>query len=669
MTLNWEDVWEDIREQYSVKGQPLKKVMDLMNQNHSFNASERAYRLKLNEWGLKKRKLSNKPPQAKRVKFGGTETTRISLSTASRDFSPLESDETGCSPTQTAESDHEHSPSDFAVEHNRKNSEHQIYKQLDDLSHAICNGCLAEVQHILDSIPDQSILNQEVPRECYRPRDRSRERSRDRSHQWPSGPVLHIAAGRSSVDVIQLLLKHGADIHATSFQDKYRPLHLAVLNGKPLNVEALICSGTDVNLTSKDCCSPLHLAIKNATYPSIVRILLDHGAEVNETLLSSILSTRSSNWPRARTATTKIIKMLLEKGALLSDPREAQTAFENFLEPWILSYFWYDDIDEDEKWCFAFFLSRGICVQNATKLTSCTQAGGKSLAHILLFHTPGSGLARMLIERTSLGVGETGPFILHTILESCPRKTVDHSDMPAAEMIKILLERGVDPNLTRDGFTPITRLLTKKTDLDVRACLCALFVRADPIRDHHGHVPVFEAIRNFEDPLRLTLAEMFLPKSYFWPSSLWPISESWTHYTSEDFKKSLFRYLPTDVQAHFLKAIINVSTTKALKMYTAAAGESSPSLIFDALKVRKDFDLPPFQFSQEYVEKLLSPTTQLYLPRVLPDRYSEPCIDQRESLVWHSRQSNIQTPTSSANGWRTVHRFVDPPALYNYTGP
>jgi hypothetical protein len=39
MTLNWEDVWEDIREQYSVKGQPLKKVMDLMNHNHGFNAS------------------------------------------------------------------------------------------------------------------------------------------------------------------------------------------------------------------------------------------------------------------------------------------------------------------------------------------------------------------------------------------------------------------------------------------------------------------------------------------------------------------------------------------------------------------------------------------------------------------------------------------------------
>lgn len=660
MTLNWEDVWEDIREQYSVKGQPLKKVMDLMNQNHDFNASERAYRLKLKEWGLKKRKLSNKKPQAERAKFSSTKKTRISLSTTPRAFSPIESDATGGSPTmQTlAESNHEHGPSDPAVEHNGNNPEHQIYQQLDDLSHAICNGSLAEVQHILGSIPDQSFLTREVPRECYR--------SQERSHQWPSGHVLHIAAAKSSVDMMQLLLKYGADIHATSSLNEYRPLHFAVQYGKPLNVEALIRSGADVNLTSRGCCSPLHIAVVNATHPSIVRILLDHGAEVNETLLNSVLSTRSRDWPQTRTATTKIVKMLLEKGALLSDPGKVQTAFEKFLEPWIPSHFWYDDINEDEKWCFSFFLSAGVCVQTATKLTSCRQSGGKSLAHTLLFHTPGSDLAGMLIEKTSLGVGESGPFILHTVLESCSRKTVDQSDIPAAEMIKILLERGVDPNLTRDGFTPITRLLTKKTDLDVRACLCALFVRADPIRDQLGHVPVFEAIRNFEDPLRLALAEMFIPKSYFWPSSLWPISESWTHYTSEDFKKLLFRYLPTDVQAHFLKAIINVSTTKALKLYTTATGESQPSLILDALKVRKEFDLPAFQFPQEYVEKLLTPTTETFLPRVLPDRYPTPRVEQREPMPWPPRQSNVQTPTSSANVWG-INRFRDSPALFDYS--
>ncbi|KAH7381992.1 hypothetical protein BKA64DRAFT_684716, partial [Cadophora sp. MPI-SDFR-AT-0126] len=58
MPKNWSHHEAEIRRLYMEEGKPLKQVRHLMIAEHRFEASIRAYRMKLDEWGLKKNYLS-----------------------------------------------------------------------------------------------------------------------------------------------------------------------------------------------------------------------------------------------------------------------------------------------------------------------------------------------------------------------------------------------------------------------------------------------------------------------------------------------------------------------------------------------------------------------------------------------------------------------------------
>ncbi|SMC20295.1 Ankyrin repeat-containing protein [Andreprevotia lacus DSM 23236] len=61
---------------------------------------------------------------------------------------------------------------------------------------------------------------------------------------------LHVAAYYGSVEVIELLVKKGADINARGTYDDMTPLHMAVSYGKPEFVKALLANGADKSLKS-----------------------------------------------------------------------------------------------------------------------------------------------------------------------------------------------------------------------------------------------------------------------------------------------------------------------------------------------------------------------------------------------------------------------------------
>ena len=88
---------------------------------------------------------------------------------------------------------------------------------------------------------------------------------------------IHFASGYNRVDVVELLLSLGANVHA---KDKggLVPLHNACSYGHLEVVELLIKHGANVNISDLWKFTPLHEAAAKGKY-DICKLLLKHGAE------------------------------------------------------------------------------------------------------------------------------------------------------------------------------------------------------------------------------------------------------------------------------------------------------------------------------------------------------------------------------------------------------
>jgi ankyrin repeat protein len=97
---------------------------------------------------------------------------------------------------------------------------------------------------------------------------------------------LHLASCYGSVEIVRLLLDHGADLDAATGNMGEKPLHKVTYDkyrSQEDNVrvaQLLLDRGTDVNTRRKDDWTPLHAASYNAN-AKIVQLLIDHGAEVD----------------------------------------------------------------------------------------------------------------------------------------------------------------------------------------------------------------------------------------------------------------------------------------------------------------------------------------------------------------------------------------------------
>ena len=90
---------------------------------------------------------------------------------------------------------------------------------------------------------------------------------------------LYIAAQQGYLEIVQFLVENGANIEAQQ-KDSARPLYVACHNGHIEIVEYLINKGADIEATENEGATPLHAAAEEG-HLNIVQLLFQHGAKIN----------------------------------------------------------------------------------------------------------------------------------------------------------------------------------------------------------------------------------------------------------------------------------------------------------------------------------------------------------------------------------------------------
>jgi ankyrin repeat protein len=92
--------------------------------------------------------------------------------------------------------------------------------------------------------------------------------------------ALHWAALQDDLEMLKLLIAAGANVTAASREGAITPIFLACSNGNAAIVEALLHAGAGPNTVNANKTTALMMAASSGS-PDTVKILLDHGADVN----------------------------------------------------------------------------------------------------------------------------------------------------------------------------------------------------------------------------------------------------------------------------------------------------------------------------------------------------------------------------------------------------
>ena len=240
-------------------------------------------------------------------------------------------------------------------------------------------------------------------------------------HRLGDGNVsaLYLASAARDLEMVELLIKHGASMKIYGGRCD-NPLQLASKNGDHAIVEILITAGIDVNRKGGIFGTSLVAACRSG-YTGVVKVLLDYGANPNIQECGKCDNALQTACERDN---ADIVLQLLEHGA---DPNLHGGRYGSAL---------HAAFSVGNKVSITALLTSGADVR---------YKGGRYCSVLQAAVDSGKEVAVQIALDCGLSANEKGGRFTYPLLralyhEKCPDSTV-----------KLLLEKGADPNLEREG--------------------------------------------------------------------------------------------------------------------------------------------------------------------------------------------------------------------------
>jgi cytohesin len=255
-------------------------------------------------------------------------------------------------------------------------------------------------------------------------------------------------------NVIRLLLEHGADVNAR-MNDYSTPLHIAARIGRVEAIRVLLELGADVNARKIDDTTTLHEAARSWVVEAI-RVLLEHGADPNARKYNDTTPLHEA----AQSGSVEAIRVLLEHGVDVNARKSDNTTTL------------HEAARSGSVEAIRVLLDLGVDANvrkndNTTPLHEAAEFGKVEAIRVLLEHGADTN-ARMNDDTTPLhkaaGYGWAGAIrvLLEHGADLNARMNDDTTPLHEAAgygwagSIRVLLEHGADPNARKnDDTTPL----------------------------------------------------------------------------------------------------------------------------------------------------------------------------------------------------------------------
>ncbi|XP_014209663.1 uncharacterized protein LOC106640224 [Copidosoma floridanum] len=250
----------------------------------------------------------------------------------------------------------------------------------------------------------------------------NKEMNVDENKAYSGYSLLHLAADKGQVDLVNYFLKLKANICAISERGT-TPLHLASLRGFLEIVKILITKGSNVNAKCKDGATPLHLAVEFG-FKDIAELLIKNGADPNASYNNCLYTPLHY---AAKEGRADLVDMLLKKGA------KPMAMSSSNLTPLHLA------VRSGHLQTVDVFFRHGINVASNPLLHVAIEFGFKDLSYYLIEHN----------ADVHAQIMNVGPLYVAAAVGQI-------------EIVELLLAKGVEIDVKdTEGFTPLLAAVDK----------------------------------------------------------------------------------------------------------------------------------------------------------------------------------------------------------------